>query len=470
MAAVAALALSLPACGDLLTETPQDFLAGENFWSPTTAETAVNGIYYGMARSMAGNHNNLHFMLDSQTGDEGRQRAFFVHPLFINTYWERGYETINRANEVIEKVPGIKGMDANLQKRLVGEAHFMRAYVYFHLVQLWGDVPLLLEPTRGTASVEVGRTPVAEVYKAIIADLKAAVQALPARYTDNADVGRATSGAAKGFLAKAYLTMAGDPLRDRSHLAEARQLLTEIMQSGAYRLEAKYENNFDAEDKNGPESLFEIQQARLGALGNNHMIWHFPTAPGLQPEFGRGFNNIMIMPGLMSAFEPGDLRKNMIWTEHLSGNRVIRFNFPFHKKYYDFGAPGKNYLWSQANIPRLRYSDVLLMFAEVENELNGPTAAAYEAVNQVRARAGLPPLRPGLGKADFLEAMLHERRVELYGEAQRWFDLKRHGRLLQAALSAGYGNAASITEKNLLLPIPESELLQNRKLTQNPGW
>jgi hypothetical protein len=480
------LAGALVSCGeDFLDKQPLDAISTENFFqTESDAVAAINGAYqplqwpklYNMriwtTDIMAGNS-----IVGAGGGDDGREtqdNANFVtttdNPGVLDLY--RGPAPgILRCNLILQKVPA---MDINeeLKNRILGEAKFLRAHYYFILVRLFGDVPLITEPQNPGDDLRPARTPKAEVYKLIIKDLEEAIEQLPKRETyAGADVGRASKGAATGMLAKVYLT-----LGDWENVVKYTNDVTAL----GYTLNPRYEQNFDPLVKNTPESLFEVQYfGKTNAdfwSNENQASWLSTfTGPRNADMVAGGYGWNQPTQEFVEAYEEGDLRKDVTvlyeggpafdGQEYKSSYSITGYNL---RKFLVSKTVAPAYDASPMNFPVLRYADVLLMKSEALNEL-GRTGEAEVPLNEVRRRAGLEEVQ-GLGQAEFREKVLHERRMELAFEGQRWFDLIRvnNGQYaLDFLHSIGRVNAST---KHLLFPIPQKERDANPNLTQNPGY
>jgi hypothetical protein len=390
----------------------------------------------------------------------------------ISGAWVGHYRAIFRANLAIDNIPGID-MDPALRDRLVGEAKFLRSYAYFRLVQWFGDIPLVDHILSDDQYYNQSRTPKEEVYNFIENDLLEAINVLPekSKYA-SADLGRVTKGAARGILAKLYMV--------KQDFAKAAEQCEAIINSGEYALLPRYSDIFLPTGENGTESVFEItavaEQAPIAGPGATP----FNMVQGVRgvPNLGFGFNRPS--DDLIAEYETGDPRRGatiLFVGEVLpDGSAIIqdnpeivgeRFNqkawVPAHAGLNDNG-PG--------NIRILRYSDVLLLAAEAFNETGDP-AKALGYLNMVRARARgnnnfiLPDVTT-MDKDMLREKIYHERRVELAMEQQRWFDLARWGRI---ADEMGPLKTHFMAPKNLLLPLPQSEIdLTNKILVQNDGY
>lgn len=375
-------------------------------------------------------------------------------------------------NIVLERVPAID-MDEPLKNRILGEAHFLRGLYYFILVRFFGDVPLVLRPQTVADDLKPTRTPAAEVYEQIITDLTDAMDLLPPResYTD-ADVGRASRGAATGLLAKVYLTL--------GQYQQTVDLAKQVTQLG-YRLNEQYADNFSATGKNTPESLFEVQYSGATTYGFfddlNQASWVSTfTGPRNSDFVGGAYGWDQPTREFVDAYEPGDLRKDATvlyegcpdfdGKPYKASYSTTGYNL---RKFLVPKSVSPDYNTSPADFVVLRYADVLLMEAEALNEL-GKMDEAIIPLNEVRHRAGLDPRKADVSREEMRDIILHERRMELAFEGQRWFDLIRveHGQYgLDFLHSIGKVNA---TAKHLLLPIPQQEIDVNPNLSQNTGY
>ncbi|MCW3807505.1 RagB/SusD family nutrient uptake outer membrane protein [Plebeiibacterium marinum] len=480
------IGLLMVSCGDeFLEKSPEDSINTANYWqTKEDAINAVNGAYqplqwpklYNMrmwtSDIMAGNS-----IVGAGGGDDGRETqdmSNFVtatdNPGVLDL-WRGPAPGILRANLVLQNVPGMS-IDEDLKDRVLGEAHFLRGLYYFILVRYFGDVPLILEPQEPGDDLRPKRTDKSIVYEQIISDLEDAKDLLPKKstYASN-DLGRATTGAATGLLAKVYLT-----LGNWDKVVE----LTEEVESLGYGLNPQYSQNFDVNNKNSIESLFEVQYASNSGedfwSNENQASWLSTfTGPRGSDMVAGGWGWNQPTAEFMSSYEDGDERKAVTvlydgcpqfdGMDYDTGYSTTGFNL---RKFLVTKAVAETYDNSPMNFPVLRFADVLLMKAEALNNLNR-TSEAYVPINRVRNRAGLDDVS-GLSKEEFKEAVLQERRVELAFEGQRWFDLIRvdGGQWgLDFLHSIGKTNA---TAKHLLFPIPQKEIDNNPNLSQNTGY
>jgi len=383
-----------------------------------------------------------------------------------NTYttgiWRASYQLIARANLSVAGIAGIT-MDETAKNKFLGEARFLRALSYFNLVRLFGDVPLVLEPESDISKYLVPRASADSVYAQIIRDLNFAAGVLPKSYIDIYK-GRATKGAALGILAKVYLTM--------QEWGLAVSTIEDFEDLKVYSLWDDYQDNFREANKNGKESVFEVQ-FYSGVTNENSQI----VISGLPSiyAFPAGVGILLPTDDLLNSFEEGDHRYEVTFFDEYTYFGHYTFD-PHIWKYWDQDVYSHDETGqSGANFPVMRYAEVLLMYAEALNELyNGPTTEAYEAVNAIRRRARngndtvLTDLS-GLSYTEFRDAVLKEKRCETVNEGQRWFDLVRTGNLVEY-VNRAKGDKANPQEFNMLLPIPQRERDLNPNLTQNDNY
>ncbi|MET3878110.1 RagB/SusD family nutrient uptake outer membrane protein [Chitinophaga sp. OAE865] len=464
----------LGSCKNNLVEVPYSFLGEENsFKTASDATVALDAVYdrlrniYNMTMINLADVNSEELTVQSNVGAsilELDNNLYSPSNPSFDAFYTNCYLTIDRANRVIKNVPGIT-MDATAKAQIIGEAKFLRALIYFDLVQAFGDVPLVTAPTSDVVNVSLKRTPVDAVYAQIIGDLKDAVAAnLPAQYTTPGTVGRATSGAAKSLLAKVYLT--------RKDYVNAAAVAREVIDSKAYSLFPNYKDIFPPENRNGREHIFSAQYSCIKTSYGSTMAESF--AIYFSYPINQGGGAYQADSNYVKSYLPGDYRKKVtIITEKVNpanNTLVLSRTGPAVDKYWD-PSPCAEFA-ARNNFMILRYADVLLIYAEAINEINGPTADAYDAINQVRTRArngnlsANPQNLAGLSQAQFRDAVLEERGWELCFEGHRRWDLLRTGKYINTLRSAGI----PVSQKNLLYPIPQHQIDVNEALTQNPGY
>lgn len=470
------LVMAAASCSKDLEQKPHLIYYDNYYQTQDDAISAVNAVYDVLGS--VNQYSSYLWLIQDVCSDDCNARVTLndpnLHDLnnytlkttnnYLSQIWQGSYLGISRANIVLDRVPLIS-MDTLVKARVLGEARFLRGLFYFNLVRLFGDVPLVTMPVSPDLTPEEiypFRAPASSVYKLIIDDFKFASEKLPAKYISTNDKGRATSGAALGLLSKVYLT-----IRDWEN---SRATAQRVIESNEYSLYPDYSANFKEANKNGKESVFEVQFYRKVTSENSQMVLSgLPSIPGL---FSAGVEIILPTTDLLNSFDTNDYRKKATFFDN-----YWQYTFEPHIwKYWDQVAykPSATSA-SGADFMVMRYSEVLLIFAEAVNEaMGGPTQEAYDAINLVRARArngnsaALPDLS-GLSQDDFRTAVMTERRHEFVNEGQRWYDLVRTGKLIESVKRAK-GDKANPSSFNYLFPIPQREMDINLNLTQNPGY
>lgn len=485
------LAISLTACKkEFLDRAPLVGVTEENFYrNAEDAIASVNAAYAALQFELSPAGHFRWFWGDimsddSEKGGSGDNDVFdllrletFQGPTntdLLESEWSANYQGIYRANLTLENVPDID-MDETLKARVLGEARFIRAWFHYNQMIVFGNVPLVdrvLEPNEYT----LGQASPAEVWAFIENDLMEAARDLPLRsgYSMD-DVGRITKGAAQALLVKVYAY--------QNKWSQAEPLALEIINSGEYQLVADYGSIFTTAGENNSESVFEIQY--MNASGGNWppnsanegtftnvfqrargsfagFGFNIPTQDLVDEFFAEGFED----PRLSSTvFREGDAMGDRgIFTKEATGG----FPYDYYpKKYFSnasedapFGDPNPN---GGSNDRVIRYSDVLLLHAEAAYQ-TGNEPAARASLNEVRARVGLDEVTAS--GQDLLDAIYHERRVELALEGHRFFDLIRTGRASEELGPLGFQSGV-----HEIFPIPQSQIqASNGAIVQNPGY
>lgn len=486
---LALLATGLHACTHMLDVKPYSSSSGQNYYK-TEAQIlrAVNGAYGTMQTFYTGDFwamaemsaDNTNYQYDeSDRGAQQREEIdeFLIASTnnYVNNVWAAVYTSIQQCNVILSRIDAVPFANEATKKQYAGEARFIRALYYFHLVRFFGGVPLLTkEVTSPQETLTPKRATVDEVYAQIIEDAKAAIDGLPESSSgDNA--GRATKGAALTLLGEVYLT--------RKDYKNAVTTLEEVTKLN-YSLVPKYGDNFNPASKNNAESVFAIQfNSGLQTESSNYI---FVFGPRNAKKDLTGFNgnlggNNIPTPSIVNAYEPGDERKaeSVAFYDSPSNSKFqesVAFGgkMPFIKKFYHppYALDGR----ANENWPVYRYAYVMLMLAEAINESG--SGDPYKYINPVRTRAGLKPLS-GLSRDALRDTVRHEQRVEVAFEDHRWFQLLRTGETVKVMTAHGQEekrrlsrlSAASynIAPYKLLFPIPEREIRLNG-FEQNPGW
>lgn len=491
--------LLLNACSDeFLNRAPYNNLSTDFFYTDEKSfQQGLTGCYDQLQKVYADYYLMAEMPSDNAqdyggSSPENRQiqdLAALPNNGIVGAMWTTLYQGVYRTNELLTKLDEKRAGFTPANVALIeGQAKFLRALFYFNLVRFWGDVPLINRSVTASEVVQIGRAPKDKVYdELIIADLQAAEQLLPASWTST-NIGRATKGSAQGILARVHL------FRGTAHYTKAKEKLEAIMLSNQYALLPNFMDVF--EDNNGfnKEMVFDVGFS--GTLGANEgAAWPYQMDRTVEAGvFGRNGNGA-ISPSknvvdALKADEPGSVRH----ANTLSPYGINRFDtgrpmgdtirVPYIRKHFlsrnALSGTGAN---SSQHWPVLRYADVLLMYAEVVNELSGPVSTAYDAFNRVRRRAnGVSITAPskvdlavGLSKEQFQAAVLKERRYELAFEGERWFDLVRTNTfkpVIDAYIKAEFNRTGNVNAKHFLFPIPlnEIQIMDPQIFPQNEGY
>lgn len=476
----------LSSCKDeFLDQTPISEIATSDFYkSEAQVGQALVGAYnqlltfpsiYNIYLSEIRSKNFFTPLPDAQR-DYYEISAFTLTPALptLETAWANSYRLINRSNEIISRIDPINFSSDALKKQYKAEAKFLRAYTYFELVRTFGGVPIIDRPVEASEALAIPRSSVADVYNFIVKDLEEAIPNLPASYPASLK-GKATTWAARGILAKVYLTMAGYPLRQTEHLDDAKALLEQVIeQEGANVFWASTYDELFNSDNDNKYYIFEVQYISGGqGLGNLVPGEGLPVDISRSiAEYGAYYVQGEPSEDLMESYEASDLRKEAtISTSYVNtAGRTINRNI-----FTKFLEPGKdissNSDWP-INFPILRYADVLLMYAEILNEQVGaPSQEAINILNRIRNRAGLEDMNP-FTQEEFRKALQEERRHEFVWEGIYWHDLVRTGQAIPVMnewLPEVYNK--TIDDNHLIYPIPRSEMLIYPGLyDQNQGY
>ncbi len=500
--------LACMSCEDFLKEDPQSFLAPESYYQTADDLNAgLNAVYRApqdrfcwmwAAPSWFEWGTDEGEITDKSTWAFHNEIArlpstFDASATVPNDLWEHTYNHVKDANNLLRAIPNVDINETD-RKRIEGQTRALRALLYFDAVQVFNDIPLLLEATTDIEYLKtVTRTPAAEVYEAIIADLKYAMDVLPSVWENAVDQGRITSGGAAAMLAKVYLTMSGYPLNKTEHLESARVLLENFVDKKTYgshyQLLPEYSMIFDDATGPGNEGAWVINFTK-GTFNQGNGL-HVEFAPlelyyaqGIGLEYGGGWSNTLPTDRFYNSYDQANDKRFHFtyWTSTAeipeeydalvpadeNGNPVhIVFDAPHIKKFRE-RTPNDNGQWTNLDHNVIRYADVLLMYAEVLNQLGDQNCYTY--LNQVRDRAGLQPVS-GLSKEAFHEHLMLERAWELCYEGHRRFDLVRWGVYITRTPEWNPQVVGNIkANKHEFWPIPRSERDINPNLTQNPGW
>ncbi|SDE89369.1 Starch-binding associating with outer membrane [Dyadobacter soli] len=505
---LAVAALTLTACNDSFIDlVPEDSYTSDSFYK-TEAQfrQAVIAAYAPLRDVLVNDYFTSEMRSDNtiyQAYPSNRGTAYIHREnisdfkdnssnAYTNAVWQHCYTGISRTNIVIERLSG-STLSESVKNNIDGQAKFLRAWYYFKLVRLYGGVPLFLKEVTRADDAFLPRSSAEQVYDQIVSDAKDAVAKLgaPAKFPQS---GEATKGSATMLLADVYAT--------QKKWAEAETLLSTLAGMG-YALHAEYADAFLPANKNGKESIFDIQflEGTITGTTPNPLTFHFlPRSTSTSLATGIAINNSSTggwntpTTDLIKAYEKNDKRlETSIGIAEGTYNSSDLFTYsaiksvvgytpaegkigvPYIKKYVH--APLVAVTGSNDNFPIYRYADALLLLAEVQNEQGKSPLAS---LNAVRTRAGLPDIT-ATSQAALREAILHERRVELAFENHRWHDLVRSGSAVQVMNAFGEAlkkevdyltpDAYQVTTERLLFPIPQTEVeLSPGVMNQNPGY
>lgn len=497
------LGLSAVGCSDFLDEQDPSNLTPESFYTTAAhADAAIAAVYadtrfYGQS---AGIFSSNWQLLEAPTGTTTTETAqnSDLNNLYSLTYdpntghiqnWWRGvYRVVANANLVLANVPKIT-MDEARKTKVLGEAKFLRAWAYFYAVRLWGDVPLILIPQNATsADFYPERTPQETVYNQIVADLiDAEAAGLP--WTDK--TGRVSQSAVKSLLSKVYLTMAGYPLnKGTQYYSLAATKAKEVIDNaGPIGLFNTYRQVHDQSLKNTVEHIFSLQYN--ADVESNPMTNMFPNFKPVTYRGPSGTGSTIPTISFYNSYEPGDLRavnqEGWFYTSYYTNGDGAAFNLgaPYIFKHFNVTANGtagtKGTAKDNLNVPIIRFAEVLLIYAEAQNEADGaPNQQAYDALKRIRDRAKLnTPDLATFTQATFRETVWRERWHELAFEGITWFDMVRLRKVYNQTTN-GFDNFVghvllnsnqALQEKHLLFPLTRQEMINNPNLRpQNPGY
>lgn len=498
------IGLSIMGCSDL-KENPVGLLAPDGFFKSTTdIQTAVNGAYgnmihrYFMSRTMSMSLMLRSDMVDLNPNVTNAERVQFnaVACLADNTniarYWPKCYQIIAAANEAIAG-GDLVNVDASEKNPIIAQAYFARAFVYFHLVRQFGDIPYLTEPVSDIqAASAISKTPAAEVYKNIISDLEFAKEWLPNIQPGNRS--RPAKSAASSYLALVYLTMENY----QKAYDEAKEVIDneDVYDLG---LESDFQDLFDVskvDNLKEPIFVLDFIGQSDGDQGRDYLAAY--TGIRLDEQYGYGGGWSVLVPSLnvYNAWDGRDYRKSVSFdSTAVFGGEVHPYteftdfysggvDWPHIAKYTRkagsaLNGNGRN---TNSNYIMMRYAEVLLIAAEALNEIDPGTTEADGYVNRVRARArnragvmtSYPAdVTPGMSQDDFRTMVLEERRLEFAFECKRWYDIARRKLGTEVFSASGLEGLKPNFNPNrdYLFPFPANELSRNPNLLpQNPNY
>ena len=503
--------LSISSCKkDFLEEETYSFFSSDAVYSTDAgAKSAITGAW-GVISSTNAYGASYSLVLDLTSGgwyniaaayNDMNALTYTSSSIFLNSNspYFGFYQSIVAVNDIIDILPG-KDISQAVKDNVLGQAYLIRGMAYFNLVRMYGGVPLRLTPVRAD-NTNLPRATKDEIYAQIISDLQKAKNLLPLKAAQ--EKGRPAKFAASALLGKVYIAMAGND-NTSAYWGKAKTELMDVINSNEYSLVPNFGSLWNVSNPNTTESIIEIQYSAIGpecSMSN----WYTPKGSTYTPvvtngPFGRHRPNKESYSYHLAKY-PGDPRIDATYIHdqyNTNAGGVVKVwpqnkttqGFPYMKKYID---PGFITRTANNNFIYLRYADVLLSMAEVENEISGP-AAAYQFVNPVMARArnsaspaaANPTDYSGLSQLEFRDKIMRERRYELMGECHLWFDTRRRGEAflyqfltehnnfsINGGLNLSFDFKYNLDPKYLLLPIPQAEINTNTMISQtdqNPGY
>ncbi len=495
----------LVGCDKFLEEDLRDEIALDNFFNnDNEAILASNGLYRILHRGplyRARGLENIYQNGADETGPSRNVNTSVFNYLIAEGVadgrgtWAALYEIVRNASLFLEKVEGNENLSEEVRNQVLGECLFMRALAYYHLTNIWGDVPYFRELLPLDELGSLGRTPKDQIRSDMKEDLERAFDLLPSSY-GNAELGRATKWASTALKAKLHLF-------DKEWQLARDECLKIIDPSSGHAL---LDNFADVFDQSNPAAQYNAEQIFVVDFTNDNAIFgdavtqrtddfnprlrdepknrnNRPGGPGTptrwqllkadmaaQGEEFNGFGFSVPLPELadQANWQPGDLRYDVTIVKEYLGYEL---KFPYFRKLWNLDNINSPRQRHPENYVVFRLADIYLMAAEAENELTGP-GNAYFYVNKVRERA-FEPDQPwsGMSQSEFREALYDERKFELCAEGHRRMDLIRWGILLDVVRTVKHrpwnNPADNIQPYHVLYPIPESELLLNPNLLES---
>ena len=409
--------LVLGSCEKLLNTQPQDFVTPDNYYgTEAELEAALTGIYDNLrSTNLYGNRMMGAYGLEADEGyfwrtspDTGPKVYNFSSSDFdVNVFWRNLYIGISRANMLLANMNKNPDISIETRNRIRGEALFLRAYYYFLLVQAFGDVPLILEPVESPHDTNVPRTPIVEVYNQVLADMEEA-EGLVDEIAELGFGGRVNKSAVRGILARVCLHMAGYPVQDESKYEDAKKWAKMVIDdaTSGHELNPSFSEifiNYAQDEYDIKETIWEVEfwgntSTSYSAAG---YVGSISGPLSTNVTTGTAAGQIRVTHKLYHLYSPGDLRRDWAianFTYNSTGpngaktfitattNASIYNRYPGkYRREYELVIPKSNNM-GPMNFPVLRFSDVLLMYAEADNEINGPQPEAIEYVEAVRKR------------------------------------------------------------------------------------
>ncbi|HPR85484.1 MAG TPA: RagB/SusD family nutrient uptake outer membrane protein [Prolixibacteraceae bacterium] len=470
-------------CNNLDLSPISNYNAESFYKTQSDFKLAVNGIYdklqdlyyYNVyTLPIEGRSDNVNM----NTGYDAGTMSKFIDDATTGAtkaIWQYCYQMIDRSNAVIDKIDAGTFTTEAYRNYYKGEAYFLRGYAYFQLGFIFGGVPLIDKQMTVSEIAQIARSTQDETFTFAAKDLAQAATLLPDVWPASSEVGKATKYAAKGILARMYLF--------QKKYADAKPLLSDIISSGKYAMATNYGDCFIDKYDNSPEHLFQIQY-KSGNVGEGNILPVVEVPEGIVSTMfpqGGGSPFLYVSSDLYDSYETGDLRRDWNIQKGYTGKgNVVDQVTCFYIKFGHGTIPATKDDY-EVNLPILRYTDVLLMYAEVMNEAAYASSGdAFTYLNAVRKRAGLAAKTATdlPDQASFRTAIFNERRWEFADEFLRWFDIVRSGNattIMNKFLSRTENGTTlyKMKDTQTIFPIPQYELDINKDtkiMWQNPGY
>ena len=475
-------------CESFLDTKSTDTYNEVNWWqTESQAISSINGCYAVLRSSGIYNYREDNLTPNSYGMSTEIQLAQGEHNSSNYDYflecWDRNYRGIGRVNTLLDNIDRVQ-MTESIKERIRAEGYFLRALFYSNLVNYFGGVPLILESPNFVKQGNLPRNSREEVITQVLTDLDNAASVLPVSFTGS-DIGRATKGAALGLKTRVLLY--------NSRWSEAATSAKAVMDLNYYSLFADYRGLFFPENENNKEVIFDVQYCSPDYtssmdIGIESQMGTSPTLDLVNSYLMKDGKSIQESPLYDPAtpYENRDPRllQTIVIPGYLYLGRIVpdgkyystEFGYKKYTSYKDDKAEPQNSK-TEINYILLRYADILLMYAEAQNEAAGADASVYDALHKIRLRAGMPDIPGGLSKDQMRDAIRHERRIELANEALYYNDIRRW----RTAEVVNNGNVISRLgkvvqirifnpQKDYLWPIHDITMQENPALVQNPGY
>lgn len=493
--------LSFSGCQDFIVDQPESVLTQVDFYTtPTRINQGILGCYAGMTRVINDEWMYTELRSDNtcvySTGSSSSVRQYltsFAHFSLISSepilqnYWYNTFQNISNVNAVLPSLTDNSYITPESKRaQYESELRFIRAYHYFNLVNLFGDMFKIKTVIGPNDAKKLVRSPASEIFnEIIIPDLQYAAQNAPSAYT-SADIGRVTKWASKSLLAKTYMMIGGS-----DNLVKAKPLLEEVLAESSIALLPNFADVFSTSNEMNKEIIFAVRY-KGGSVGIGSPFWEYfapENSANLFLKVGSPDGNNNPTPEIMNLFNknPQDKRKDASFNVYAKSAKI----YPYITKYIDNNITQA--MQAENDWIVIRRADIVLLYAELLAQ-NGSYATAHNQVNIIRARAGLTNMAAFTSPKMALDSIYQERRLELAFENHRWFDLlrmaksynnvnmpmdilKKHTFHTDSILYSAFNplpvpNIADYTNEHLLLPIPQTEIDTNneKEIPQNPGY